>query len=249
MPVKITGSFVAGFLLTAAVSVQADSPVFGNSPGNGTAFSLAFASGNTWGGAVLFTPSQNIELSSVTMWLSGYTAQCGVTPSVSIYDSYQFPNHVYGLASEIVSLNTPAANDGSSAAFTFTDSSGTTLDAGQDYWLFAYGSWNGNGNFGGASSYWDAGTTPIGAAVLDQSDFFNNGGLMESGLTPAFSINSDSPTVGVVPEPNTLTLLAIPALLGIGRLFYNRQKAEAKKLAPVKVRGKKRRQDREEFYL
>lgn len=235
MPVKITGSFIAGFLLTAALSAQADSPVFANSVGNGTAFNLAFESGNTWGGAVLFTPSQNIELSSVTMWLSGYTAQCGVTPSVSIYDSYQLPNHIDELGSQVVTLNAPAANNGSSAAFTFTDSSDVTLDAGQDYWLFAYGSWNGTENFGGSSCSWDAGTTPIGAAVLDQSDSFINGGLTESALTPAFSINSDSPTVNAVPEPNTLALLVIPVLLGIGRLFYNRQKAEAKKFALVKV--------------
>jgi hypothetical protein len=234
--VKRTVSFIAGLVCIAALSAKADSSVFGNSLGLGSAFSLSFASGNTWGGAVLFTPTKNISLSSVTLWLGGYNGQNGITPSVGIYSTYQLPNHLFGLGSEVVSLNAPAANDGSIGAFTFTDSSPTVLKANQDYWLFAYGSWDSSfPTFGGAASYWQAGGTAAGNAIFDQADYFNNGGLSQAPLIPAFSINSNSPgNINPVPEPGTMALLTIPILFGIGRMLYNREKA--KKLAPVKVR-------------
>jgi hypothetical protein len=230
----------------AALSAKADSSVFGNSLGLGSAFSLSFASGNTWGGAVLFTPTKNISLSSVTLWLSGYNGQNGITPSVGIYNSYQLPNNLFELGSEVVSLKAPAANNGITGAFTFSDSSTTVLKANQDYWLFAYGLWNSSSpNFGGAASYWQAGGATAGNAIFDQADYFNNGGLLSSSLIPAFSINSNSPaTINPVPEPSTMALLTIPVLFGIGRMLYNREKA--KKLAPVKVRPtvKRGRQER-----
>jgi hypothetical protein len=250
--VKRSVSFIAGLLLISALSVKANLPVFGNSPGNGPAFSLSFASGNTWGGAVLFTPTANISLSSVTLWLSGYDGQNGITPSVGIYNSYQLPNNLFEMGSEVVSLSTPAANSGVTGAFTFSDSSATILKARQNYWLFAYGLWNSSApNFAGAASYWQAGGgTPTGSAIFDQADYFNNGGLSPAPYIPAFSINNSSPgTINPVPEPGTMALLTIPVLLGLGRMMFNR--ANAKKLAPVKVRRpvKHVRQEREEYYL
>lgn len=236
MAVKRTVSFIAGLLFVSALTANADSPVFGNSPGGSGAFSLSFASGNIWGGAVLFTPTEDISLSSVTLWLSGYNGQNGITPSVGIYDSFQLPNSMFEMGSEVVSLNTPAANNGLTSAFTFSDSSRAVLKAHQDYWLFAYGLWGGSGpNYGGAASYWEAGGTPIGNAIFDQADYFNNGGLSQTAFIPAFSINSNSPgTISAVPEPGTVALLTIPLLFGIGRIVYNR--ANSKKLAPVRVR-------------
>ncbi|HTR42250.1 MAG TPA: choice-of-anchor R domain-containing protein [Pseudomonadales bacterium] len=232
---KRTVSLLAGLLFLSALSMKADSPVFGNSLGGGGSFSLSFASGNTWGGAVLFTPTTDISLSSVTLWLSGYSGQNGITPSVSIYNSYQFGNNLFGMGSQVVSLNAPAPNSGITDAFTFSGSSPATLQANQDYWLFAYGSWDGSApTFGGASSYWQAGTAPTGNAIFDQSAFFNNGGLSPSTFVPAFSINGPSLAAPVVPEPSTMALLTIPFLFGIGRILYNR--ANAKKLVPVKVR-------------
>src|SRR5215469_13818151 len=236
MPVKRTVSFIAGLLFVTALTVKADSPVFGNSPGGAGAFSLSFANGNTWGGAVLFTPREDISLSSVTLWLSGYNGQNGITPSVGIYDGFQLPNSMFMMGSEVVSLNTPSANNGISGAFTFSDSSPTVLKAHQDYWLFAYGLWGGSGaNYGGAANYWEAGGSPIGNAIFDQADFFNNGGLSQTAFIPAFTINSDSPgSINAVPEPGIMALLTIPLLFGIGRIVYNR--ANSKKLAPVRVR-------------
>jgi hypothetical protein len=234
--VKRTVSFIAGLLFVVALTVKADSPVFGNSPGGAGAFSLSFANGNTWGGAVLFTPTGDISLSSVTLWLSGYNGHNGITPSVGIYDGIRLPNSMFMMGSEVVSLSTPAANSGMTGAFTFSDSSPTVLKAHQDYWLFAYGLWEGSGaNYGGAANYWEAGGTPTGNAIFDQADYFNNGGLSQSALMPAFTINSDSAcTINAVPEPGTTVLLTIPLLFGIGRIVYNR--ANSKKLAPVRVR-------------
>ncbi len=252
MAVKRTVSFIAGLLCIVALSAKADSPVFGNSLGNGSAFSLSFASGNTWGGAVLFTPTHNISLSSVTLWLSGYNGQNGITPSVGIYNSYQLPNNLFELGSEVVSLSAPVANNGLTGAFTFSDSSTTVLKASQNYWLFAYGLWDSSApNFAGAADYWQAGSgTPTGSAIFDQTDYFNNGGLSQAYVIPAFSINDPSPaTINPVPEPGTMALLTIPVLFGIGRMLYHREKS--KKLAPVKVRRsvKPVRRERGQFYL
>jgi hypothetical protein len=236
MAVKRTFLFIAGLLFVTALTLKADSPVFGNSPGGAGAFSLSFANGNTWGGAVLFTPTADISLSSVTLWLSGYNGRNGITPSVGIYDGLQLPNSMFMMGSEVVSLSTPTANNGVTGAFTFSDSSPTVLRAHQDYWLFAYGLWEGSGaNYGGAANYWEAGGSPAGNAIFDQADYFNNGGLSQTALMPAFTINSNSPcTVNPVPEPGTLALLTIPLLFGIGRIVYHR--ASSKKLAPVRVR-------------
>lgn len=251
MAVKRTVSFIAGLLCIVALSAKADSSVFGNSLGSGPAFSLSFASGNTWGGAVLFTPTENISLSSVTLWLSGYNGQNGITPTVGIYNSYQLPNNLFELGSEVVSLSAPAANNGVTGAFTFSDSSTTVLKANQNYWLFAYGLWDSSApNFAGAADYWQAGNTPAGNAIFDQADYFNNGGLSQAPFVPAFSINDSSPaTINPVPEPSTVALLTIPVLFGIARVLYNR--ANTKKLAPVKVRRsvKPVRREREEYYL
>lgn len=235
MAVKRNVSIIAGFLFITALAVKAESPVFGNSLGNGSAFNLSFASGNTWGGAVLFTPTEDISLSSVTLWLSGYNGHNGITPSVAIYDSYELPGNLFEMGSEVVSLNTPRANNGVTGAFTFSDSSKTVLNAHQDYWLFAYGLWNGGASQpGGAANYWEAGSAPVGSAIFDQSAYFINGSLSPGAAIPAFCINSDSPTVNAVPEPGMMTLLTIPLLFGIGRIVYHR--ANSKKLAPVRVR-------------
>lgn len=213
--------FLGMFLTVVCISAKADSPVFGNSPGNGNAFNLSFESGNTFGGAVLFTPSENIDVSSVTLWLNNYNGQNGISPSVAIYGSYEFGNGTYEMAAEIASLNTPAANNGSAAAFNFSAPAETILESGQAYWLFAYGLWGGGSGFG-AACYWEAGGSLCGDGTYDQSDFFNNGGLAgQTSAVPAFSLN-------IVPEPGYAALLSIPTLFGIGRLLKNRSRIRRK---------------------
>lgn len=209
------------FLTVICVPARADRPVFGNSPGSGNAFNLAFESGNTFGGAVLFTPSENIDMSSVTLWLNNYNGQNGISPSVAIYDSYQISGNTYALAAEIANLNTPPPNDGSMAAFNFSAPAETMLEAGQAYWLFAYGFWGGGAGFG-AACYWNAGGSLSGEAVYDQADYFNNGGLAgPSSVVPAFALNT-------VPEPGYSALLTIPALFWLACSLKNRVRAHMK---------------------
>ena len=208
------------FLLMVCLPAKADHRVFGNSPGSGNCFSLAFESGNTFGGAILFTPADNITLSSVTMWLTDYNGQNGIIPSVSIYTSQQQGLGNYVLGQEIAALDTPAPNDGSTAAFNFTNSSGSTLlDANMAYWLFAYGMWTGTTNYAGAICYWEAGSTPTGDAAYNQADSYVNGSFSgRSSIAPAFVINA-------VPEPGLAALLSIPMLFGISQQLYRRRKA------------------------
>ncbi len=210
---------IAIFLTGGCLCARADRPVFGNSPGNGSTFTLGFAAGNTFGGAILFTPTQNICLSSVTLWLDSYDGQNGIIPTVAIYSSRQQGPGNYQMAALIASLDTPAPNNGSTAAFTFNDSSGqTTLDANTAYWLFAYGMWDGTTNFAGAYCYWATGSTPMGDAAYNQDDYYVNGSFSgQSGVAPAFAINA-------VPEPNSVALLGISLLLGIGRALYGWRK-------------------------
>ena len=216
---KGIGQFLPGLIvLLLCFHAKADQRVFGNSPGSGNCFSLAFESGNTFGGAILFTPAENITLSSVTMWLSNYNGQNGIIPSVSIYTSQQQGPGNYVLGQELAALDTPAPNDGSTAAFDFNNSPGTTiLDANMAYWLFAYGMWNGTGN--GGICYWATGTSPTGEASYMQADTYINGSFSgQSSLAPAFVINT-------VPEPGTATLLGIPMLLAFGRKLYRNRQA------------------------
>ena len=210
---------IAIFLTVGCLSARADRPVFGNSPGSGNTFTLGFASGNTFGGAILFTPTQNICLSSVTLWLSSYDGQNGIIPTVAIYSSRQQGPGNYQMAAIIASLDTPAPNDGSTAAFNFTDvSSQTRLDANTAYWLFAYGMWNDTTNYAGAYCYWATGSTPMGDAAYNQDDYYVNGSFSgQSGIAPAFVINA-------VPEPNSAALLGISLLFATGRALYRRRK-------------------------
>lgn len=214
---KGIGQLLLGFfLLAVCFPAKADSRVFGNSPGSGNTFNLAFAYGNTYGGAILFTPADNITLSSVTMWLNSYNGQNGIIPSVAIYASQQIGPNNYMLASEIAALDTPAPNDGSTAPFTFTNSSGNTiLDANTAYWLFAYGMWTGKTNYSGAYCYWATGTMPTGDAVFNQADYYVNGSFSgQTSAAPAFAINS-------VPEPTPMALLGISLLIGLGCKRYH----------------------------
>jgi hypothetical protein len=228
IPVKRIHPFVTIFLLVICLSAKADLPIFGNAPdGNGSAYDVSWYNYTSSGGAVAFTPDQNITLSSVTVWLQGYTGQNGLSLDAAIYNNFQGQP-----GQEIDVLTSPEPNDGSISAFNFSSSSGSTvLDAGDEYWLLLYG--NGTNPMDPTGCHWEEGGSPTGAAAYDGTQ-----GFYEPYTdTPAFTINA-------VPEPGVGSLVALGLLLGLGRLLSKRAKArlQALQLLPFASSRKRRRQ-------
>jgi hypothetical protein len=218
--------------MISCLSAKSEVPVFGNcSGGNGNAFTIAASSsGQTFGGAVGFTPTADMSLSSVTLWLNGYTGQNGQTYSAEICDNLDPFSQGNQPGQVIATLNTPTANNGSTKAFKFTDASGSvTLDAGEEYWLAIFAVVP-SPEAGFVSSEWVQGQTPTGCAVYDGAEGFSGSSFYASSATPAFSINSlDSSAISIVPvpEPSSLTLMIIPAMLGAGRKFHTWRKSRS----------------------
>jgi hypothetical protein len=208
--------------ITSAISTMAvkAGPILGNGPVGGEAFSIAYEAGNTWGAAISFTTPQNVDLFSVTLWLTGYTGQNGQSICASIWnDANQlesfFPTQP---GVKIADLITPSSNDGSLAAFTFYDALQTPILSGDTkYWLLVYGT----GSLSGSSMKWVDGSSPTGGATFDGSEALAAGSFSSPGFTtPAFTINSTSEIINSVPEPSTLAL----ALLGCGFVYHFRKK-------------------------
>jgi hypothetical protein len=213
------------------VSAKADGPVFGNSPIDGNAFSIVTYNQLSFSGAAVeFTPLENIDLSSVTLWLSGYNGQYGQTIDANIW-----LNNNSSPASPYIGLSTPVANNGSLASFTFSNPTGNlysnpsdSLDllANTAYWLVV-ASGGSPGNYISAAS-WANGGSLSGDATLNGSATYNvyASNFSPSTALPAFSINSDSGTfLQPVPEPGSAALMSIPLLLGISRAFWKRARA------------------------
>jgi len=216
---RLFGLFALAIVSSIVLPVAKGDPILGNAPVAGDAFSIAYEAGNTWGAAISFTPQQNVDLFSVTVWLTGYTGQNGQSVCAGIWnDANQlepfFPSKP---GQEIASLSTPAPNDGSLAAFTFYDSSEPPLlDSDSKYWLLIYGA----GGQSGSSLNWVDGSSPTGGAIYDGSESLAIGNFSPASLTtPAFSIDSSS-EINPVPEPSTLALAA----LGCAFLFRFRHR-------------------------
>jgi hypothetical protein len=215
--------FFALFFIMS-LTAKADVPIFGNSPGDGTGFDVVvYNQLSLSGGAVEFTPRQNINLSSVTLWLSDYTGQYNQTINAGIYYNNcgnSFNNQgtaTYFPGALVLGLSSPAPNDGSLAPFTFSDPSGSTvLSANTGYWLVVTAS----GQPGDYlyDSNWVAGETPTGDAVYDRSDNYNvnNGTFDSSSVLPAFTLNA-------VPEPGSAALMGLSFLLLGGCALYKRR--------------------------
>jgi len=215
---------LAALVVAASLAAKADTSVFGNSPNGGNGFGISvYNQLSLSGGAVEFTPTQDINLSSVTLWLSGYTGQFGQ----SIYANIWLNSGANSPYTPYISLGTSAHNDGSQAAFTFSSlsenlysnpSGSTMLSANNSYWLVVTASGQPGNYMAGAS--WVGGSTPTGLAIYDGADNYNvyGGSFSPSSSLPAFSINSASSPVFIqeVPEPGTMALMAVPAMLGIG---------------------------------
>jgi hypothetical protein len=230
--VKTSVLYFVTLFAVSCLTAKSEVPVFGNcSGGTGSAYSIgASSSGETFGAAVGFTPDANMSLSSVTLWLNGFTGQNGQTYSAEICENVDPFSQGNQPGEVIATLNTPAANNGSTKAFKFTDASGSlTLDAGQEYWLAIFGVVP-SPQAGFVSSEWVQGADPIGSAVYDGAEGYSGGMFYTSSATPAFSLNSSDPSaisIAPVPEPSSVTLMIIPALLGAGRKFYTWRKSRS----------------------
>jgi len=207
--------------ITSAISTVAvkGGPILGNGPVAGSAFSIAYDAGNTWGAAISFTPPQDVVLFSVTLWLTGYTGQNGQSICASLWnDANQLESYFPSEPGvKIADLTTPSSNDGSLAAFTFYDSLETPILAGDTkYWLLVYGT----GNLSGSSSKWVDGSSPTGGATYDGSEALTLGSFSSAGFTtPAFTINSSSEIINSVPEPSPVAL----GILGCAYIYRFRK--------------------------
>lgn len=211
---------VALFLISG-LQAKSDVPVFGNCHDDDTsAFGIAASSsGQASGGAVGFTPTEDLSVSSVTLWLNGYTGQNDQSYYAEICENYAYSggNEPSGIV--IANFACPTPNNGSTKAFTFTDPTGpVTLDNGQEYWLLIYGVVPSQPGF--VSSQWIEGGSPLGNAVYDGAESFAGYSFYNSSATPAFTVNA-------VPEPGSMTLMIVPAILGAGRKFYKRWKSRS----------------------
>jgi hypothetical protein len=230
--VKRRVQFFSALFFITCFTAQADVSVFGNSPSGGSG---GLSSGyinptESYWCAIGFTPQENIDLSSVSIWLSAFNGQ-NVGVSIALNGdnpefnaggtATNFPEYGY------LDFSSPAPNDGSLAAFTFTNpttgnplvnpSGSTVLLADTEYWLVVVDT--GNPGVGTAVS-WVAGETPAGEAMYDGSATDSGEQLAwntASGL-PAFSINT-------VPEPGSAALVVIPLLLGAGHRLFKARKS------------------------
>src|ERR1700722_6524022 len=217
-------SLVLATLVSVSLSLaaRADTSVYGNLPNNGSGFSLVAYNGLSMsGGAVEFTPTENIDLSSVTLWLSGYTGQYGQSIYANIWESYN--NNPY---TPYINLASASPNSGSVAAFTFgspsvnpyTDPSGSTvLAANTSYWLVVTAGEH-TGSYTTAAS-WVGGGVLGGPALFNASDSYNVNGasFSPSSDLPAFSLNDANAQVTIqeVPEPGSMAMLSVASLLGM----------------------------------
>jgi hypothetical protein len=201
---RIWTMVLAVLLLNIVLAAEAQG-VLGNNPRSGTAFTLALEGGNTFGAAIAFTPNYNLSLLDITIWLAGFTgtdAFGGGPYNIvgGIYENSKFSDQP---AEQIMDLGILTPNNGSLAAFTFTNGSASTiLVADQKYWLFVYM----RGGFVGSAANWVNGSTPAGSATYDGSESFADGSFTPSSATPAFSITE-------APEPSTLALVGLGAVI------------------------------------
>lgn len=221
---KRSNLIVTLLLSLACLAAKADVPVFGNNPvDSGTALGITVYNGlSLTDGTIEFTPSANIALSSVSLWLSGYTGDYGQSINASIWSSSPCGNLPW---TPIANLSTPSANNGSLSEFTFSTASSLTLSAGTSYWLMVTASGEPGDYIEGAS--WVDGTTPTGAATFNGADnySFNRGSFNPTSVLPAFDLNTDSPiptNINPVPEPGVGELMVLPLLLGAIRSLYRR---------------------------
>lgn len=225
---------------------------FGNGPVGGDGFHWSVYNGSTIsGGAVSFTPTQDINVSSVTLWLTGFSGAYGTKVNAGIYlnqndpagflnggSARSYPGAAY------LTFTTPEHNDGSLAAFTylnpvanpFNNPSGSmVLSANITYWLLVTpsGPMAGQPYFFGGD--WVGGGTPAGDAVYNgavSADWYN-GKYDSSTVMPAFAINSvfsPNTQISPVPEPKTVALLGMFAVCLLLRKVWRQPKLARRRI-------------------
>ena len=191
---------------------------FGNAPqvtvGSGFEF-ISDGGGIVSGGAVAFTPTSNLTIGSVTVWLAGYTSsQLPQGLAGGIYANSTNSSQSDQPGTLLIDLNAPKPNDGSLATFTFVNPSpATALLANAKYWLFIY-ALSGPGFNQPPYPQWVPGTTPVGKAVYKGASSFGAHVFSSSPVTPAFTLNP-------VPEPGLASVvflgLSLWGMLSLGR--------------------------------
>jgi hypothetical protein len=168
-------------------------------PDGGTGVELGW-NGNPVGGAAAFTPSQNCIVSTVILGLTNYVE--GDFISVSILNDYQqstCPTNEPG--DGVMDFETPPPNDGSAAAFTFTNigyigfngnfytnpPQSVVLQANQKYWLLVSGTSTLDGA-PGSGPVWEGGGPPTGEAAYDGAELWDDDIFNCGWPEPAFVI-------------------------------------------------------------
>lgn len=183
-------------------------------PNGGSGFSISAGYYSTWG-SVGFTPSQNYNFTSVTLWLTGFDGSDDSQPVLSLWSNNSFPGSTSQPGTKLLDFATPTPNDGSLSAFSFDASISYNLQANTTYWLVLSESGPHAYPFSGTCN-WVGGATPSGNAVYNGSKILYNGsGFQSWPMTPAFSIGSANSLgqVNPVPEPSTLMLGTLMAML------------------------------------
>ena len=212
-------SFILTGLLTAGFAAKADVQVFGNTTNGVGSFSIGVVNNDLFSGAFGFIPQENVGVSSVTLWLTGYTLsteQYFDNLYIGIYgNTTRSGINVPNVSVQLGTLTGPGPNDGSTAAFTFTDASGPIqLEAGQEYWISLDFDYVMSVN-GESVVEWDGGGTPSGDGTYDEFEEVHLGVFPDDTFTPAFTINT-------VPEPGPTAFMSLAMLFGIGRRFCRR---------------------------
>ena len=207
----------------ACQMAKADEPVFGNST-NGTMSGLSIVcegQEGISGGAIEFKPLENINVSSVTLWIAGYTLQSGQNIYAGIWSDNNAPN------APLINFSSPAPNNGNAASFVFANASpanqfitSTVLSANVLYWLVVSSEAPQGQNE--SAAVWLEGGNTSGGADYHGADIYNiyNGTFNSTSIEPAFSINS-------VPEPGFGALISLPLLFGIAQKLRKNHRHEA----------------------
>lgn len=217
---------VAALFFIACLSAKADVPIFGNNvlgppPGGNQLLNVGYFNGDVVQFVVVdFTPTENLNVSSITLWVTGYSTaiEPDLNLNVGIYNT-SVMGTLTTPGTEIAALTGPAPNNGSSAPFTFSDSgSPITLQANQEYCFEVSGSYPGSPPLptGNETVTLEEGDSPTGEAAYDGTEYWQGTGPNADADTPAFTINT-------VPEPSVSALAFLSVLLWGGYALWTRR--------------------------